>query len=174
MSRHFYKFILRRFLTGALAVCTGVIANSRDEYLAAAGPTPLRFRLEVARLDPAKALPPLKMGNEASTNAMVITNTVSAELPGNAAPGPDGSVSGSNTITVPEGAPTTPEEPIYANASLQPMQPQSNSQMNPISPQMLLRYFRNGTNEVLVPYTVDFTPPVRESHGESSAIYISE
>jgi hypothetical protein len=43
-----------------------------------------------------------------------------------------------------------------------------------ITPQMLIRYFNQGTNEVIVPASVEFTPPVPKSAaGGSSATYIS-
>jgi hypothetical protein len=43
-----------------------------------------------------------------------------------------------------------------------------------ITPQMLIRYFNQGTNEVIVPASVEFTPPTpKTAAGGSSATYIS-
>ena len=162
------------FVYSALAICTAVIGESRDPYLAAGGPTPLRFRLEVARLDPAKALPPLGMGDRvapvATTNAAPTTVT---EPPVGKSETSESLIDPAMIVGAVEEAVVS--ENVPANTTTFPEQkPGGGSSSGGISPQMLLRYFQGGTNEVLVPYSVDFTPPVPEKGARSSATYISE
>ena len=160
------------FVCCGLVICTAVVG--RDQYLAAAGPTPLRFRLEVARLDPAKALPRLDMGDRVvpvtTTNMAAATVT---EPPVVASEGSETMIN--QPIVAGAGEETAVSENLTANTTTSPEQKlNAGSGSAAISPQMLLRYFRGGTNEVLVPYSVDFTPPVPEKGARSSAIYISE
>lgn len=169
----FLKSALARYFLGALALSTAVIASNRDKYLAAVGPTPLRFQQVVPRLDPAKALPPLQMSDAAlvvrasdnATNAAPETFSPQVQIE------PQVYVSGSEASN--DSSAEALFQPLHPATHAGPTQPQNAA--NLISPQVLLRYFsRNGTNEVLVPYSVDFTPPVPTTGGSSSAIYISE
>lgn len=177
MVGSFFNFNLARlaiFVVGALVVCTGTLADSRDKYLAAAGPTPVRFQWDVPRLDPAKALPPLQMSDvvAASSAPGAPAEVFGPELPTSPAPEPDQLVVSDEDEPEQNLAPVTNVEPIF-EPNIEPVPKQNGA--SGISPQMLLRYFgRNGTNEVLVPYSVDFTPPVRPSGSGSSAVYISE
>jgi hypothetical protein len=158
----------------ALVISTAVIGGSRDQYLAAAGPTPLRFRLEVPRLDPAKALPPLGMGERPAPLANTNAEPVAVAEP------PVTNDEGVETMLEPVKT-IESEANSGAVANLRPETqgwPDQNagyeSGSSMVAPQMLLRYFQGGTNEVLVPFSVDFTPPVRTERRESSAIYKSE
>ena len=147
----------------------GAFATDRDMYLAAAGPTPLRFQWDLPRLDPARLLPPLQMSDNVAA-----TNTP-AGLTAQSAPEIRKPVSIDEAQIV-----GTPNDGNVEMTSIEPVSPTADAQTqqnppNQISPQMLLRYFgRNGTNEVLVPYSVDFTPPVPRRTGDSSAVYISK
>lgn len=159
-----------KFAAVLLLIGTGALATDGDMYLAVAGPTPLRFQWELPQLDPARLLPPLQM-----SDAGTPTNAPAVVVPQSA------SEAHKPATTNNEGQELTP----HANGNvdmtaLEPLMPAANSEATPqnvanqISPQVLLRYFsRNGTNEVLVPYSVDFTPPVPPRTGDSSATYMS-
>ena len=145
-----------------------VTAGNRDKYLPAAGPVPLRFRAETPEFNPEWILGPLQMSDAPLTNQppekveAKETSSVGIEA---------GSVNevsdGSEQVTLDARGPA-----MATNVSLRP---QATSLAAPISPQMLLRYFSgNGTNEVLVPYPLEFTPPVPTRTAESTAIYVSE
>lgn len=153
-----------------LVIGTGVLATGGDRYLATAGPTPLRFQWDLPQLDPARLLPPLPM-----SDAIAATNTPAASVPQSAS---EALKSGTGNE-----APAVATD-NYGNVDMTSLEPiltatdgetPPQNTVNQISPQMLLRYFsRNGTNEVLVPYSVDFTPPVPRRTGDSSAQYISK
>jgi hypothetical protein len=154
-------------LVVALGVCTGVTAGNRDKYLAAAGPLPLRFRAETPEFNPEWILGPLKMSDEPSTNKP--PEEVGAKEASSSAAEP-----GTNLVTEHsehvDMVMLDPRGP--ASEALPAKEPGSGA---PMSPQMLLRYFgRNGTNEVLVPYPLEFTPPVPTRTAESTAVYVSE
>lgn len=154
-----------------LVVGTGMFAADRDMYLAAAGPTPLRFQWDLPQLDPARLLPPLQMSDKvAGTNAAPQTVTESrkpVDFQSEAHEPREGPVNANQDAVM-----TVPEMSMPVAAEAAETKPNG---VNQISPQVLLRYFsRNGTNEVLVPYSVDFTPPVPARTGDSSAIYISK
>ena len=161
---HLFKNTLTRLFLGVILIHTVVFADDREMYLAATGPTPLRFRLETERLDPEKALPPLRMEDPKpavpSTNAEPIAVERTAETPATAAP-VEYTLQGATNVQEIESPPMS-EAPKL-------------NQMNSVSPQMLLRYFtKGGTNEVLIPYPVEFTPPVPVRSSGSSAQYISD
>lgn len=162
---HIFKDSLTRLFLGVVLIHTVVFANDREMYLAATGPTPLRFRFETERLDAEKALPPLRMEDPKpvvpSTNAEPIAVEQNAETSAAAAP-VEYTLQGATNVQAVESAPIS-EAPPKLN------------QMNSVSPQMLLRYFtKGGTNEVLIPYPVEFTPPVPVRSSGSSAQYISD
>ena len=161
------KFIIKSAVL-YLLVGTGMFAADRDMYLAAAGPTPLRFRWDLPQLDPARLLPPLQMSDKvAATNAapQTVTETqkpVDFQSEAHEVPA---IANGDTMTTVPQTAMSFAAEEAKTKPNV----------VNQISPQILLRYFSgNGTNEVLVPYPVDFTPPVPTRTGDSSATYISK
>src|SRR5688500_1679176 len=170
MVGSFLNFNLARLIAGAIVVCTGAVANNWDGYLAAAGPTPIRLQWEVPRLDPAKALPPLQMSDAMATGGgpEATAEVLGPERPASPVPEPEQLVANGENEPAQNVTPITRIEP-----NLEPAPKQNEA--SEILPQMLLRYFgRNGTNEVLVPYSVDFTPPVRSPGSGSSATYISE
>ena len=174
MVGSFFNFNLARFIVGALVVCTGLLAGNRDKYLAAAGPTPIRFQNVVPQLDPAKVLPLLQMSDvpDANSAPVAAAEVLGPELPTNWTSEPELMSAGGEEEPAQNLTPVTNGEPIF-EPNIEPVPKQNGA--GGISPQMLLRYFgRNGTNEVLVPYSVDFTPPVRQSGSGSSAVYISE
>jgi hypothetical protein len=174
MMGPFKKYKLTRCLMGVLLICSGMVVHSRDQYLAAAGPTPLRFQLEVLRLDPAKALPPLSMGDQVTaTNTNNATKVINAETT-SLTPPAEHLPSGTQTTLSPNNPSAPVDESNNAISNWEPLPEQANTGSGIASPQMLLRYFRGGTNEVVVPYSVDFTPPVRDHRTDSSAEYISE
>jgi hypothetical protein len=152
-------------LVAMFGVCAGVTAGNRDKYLPAAGPVPLRFRAETPEFNPEWILGPLPMSDAPVTNQP--PDKVEAKetsLPATEA----GNVvsDDSEHVLDPRG---------LAMSTDLTLRPQAVGSAAPLSPQMLLRYFRgNGTNEVLVPYPLEFTPPVPTRTAESTAIYISE
>ena len=166
----FIRIILSRAVYGALLLGTAagasMLASDREKYLAAAGPTPIRLLSEAPRLDPMKALPRLRMSDAVE----------SLKAPEPTQPG--AREAGANAIGAPQEQSRTSTEVTL----LQPLPAMTNNETAPIqepapqvSPQMLLRYFSSGgTNEVLVPYAVDFTPPVPRRSGDSKAVYISQ
>ena len=168
----FVNLFIRQALSrvSVAALLLGVSAGGRtfasdgEKYLAAAGPTPIRILMEAPRLDPTKALPRLRMSDAvkpvkaalaAQPNAReAIVNRLETAEP----------ATGSGELISMQALPTT------TNNETPKQEPTTQ-----VSPQMLLRYFsRGGTNEVLVPYTVDFTPPVPRKGGDSKAVYIVE
>jgi hypothetical protein len=161
-----------KFAALFLLISTGVLATDRDMYLATAGPTPLRFQWDLPQLDPARLLPALPM-----SDAGAATNASAAVVPQSAPEAQKPTTTSNEAQEV-----TTDANGNVDMTALEPGMPANNnegiSQQNvahQISPQVLLRYFsRNGTNEVLVPYSVDFTPPVPSRTGDSSATYISK
>ena len=143
-----------------------LLASDGDKYLAAAGPTPIRLLAEVPRLDPMKALPRLRM----SDAVQIAKATETIQLPVKEQAVSAVSAQANESPTNIEIVPTQPLPPM-TNNEMEP-KPESAPQ---VSPQMLLRYFsRGGTNEVLVPYPVDFTPPMPRSSEGSKAVYISQ
>jgi hypothetical protein len=140
-----------------------MLASDREKYLAAAGPTPIRLLIEAPRLNPMKALPRLRMSSAIEPVKAVQTIEASTRE----------QVAGRIDVVT---------EPATANSEMNLIEPATNNETAPkqgpaaqVSPQMLLRYFsRSGTNEVLVPYSVDFTPPVPRRSGDSKAVYISQ
>ena len=164
------SFFNIRFAALFLVIGTGVLATGGDRYLATAGPTPLRFQWDLPQLDPARLLPPLPMSDAiAATNTPGVPQSASEALKSVPAGNEAQAVATDNYGNVD----MTSLEPILPATDSETPPPQNT--VNQISPQMLLRYFsRNGTNEVLVPYSVDFTPPVPTRTGNSSAQYISK
>ena len=142
-----------------------MFASDREKYLAAAGPTPIRILAEAPRLDPMKALPRLRMFDAEQVKVAETPQVPAKEQAVNPVAVPnDGS-----SINI-QMVPTQPLPPMTNNESEPSQEPAPQ-----VSPQMLLRYFtRGGTNEVLVPYTVDFTPPMPRQNGDSKAVYISQ
>jgi hypothetical protein len=154
-------------LIAALGFCAGVTAGNRDKYLPAAGPVPLRFRAETPEFNPEWILGPLQMSDAPVTNQppekVEAKETSSAET---------GTV---NEVSDDRERVETLDPRGPAMATDVSLRPQTTASAAPMSPQMLLRYFgRNGTNEVLVPYPLEFTPPVPRRTAESTAVYISE
>ena len=163
----FIRIFSSRVVFGALllGIPAGVslLASDWEKYLAAVGPTPIRLLSEAPRLNPMKALPRLRMSDAVEVvtaaepqpvtkEAIVRSSGASNEEPG----------------TSPE---ITLMEPLPSVTNNEPAMRQEPAAQ--VSPQMLLRYFTgNGTNEVLVPYSVDFTPPVPRRSGDSKAVYI--
>ena len=136
-------------------------------YLVKVGPKPLRFQIVTVQLDPAKSLPPLRMSDDPvppiSMPSPEIYGPQPEEIvstgepdPGTGQPGP---VDTSGFIPVPP--------PSTNSAS---MTPPPDAQ---ITPQMLLRFFKLGTNEVVVPAPVAITPPFPGPRN-SSATYFSK
>ena len=165
----FIRIFLSRLNLGALllgfAASVSMFASDREKYLAAAGPTPIRLLAEAPRLDPMKALPRLRMFDAEQVKVAERPQVPVKEQAVNPVAVPtDGS-----SINI-EIAPNQPLPPMTNNESEPKQEPAAQ-----LSPQMLLRYFtRGGTNEVLVPYTVDFTPPMPRQNGDSKAVYISQ
>ena len=163
----FIRILLSRVVLGALllGMTAGVTtrASDREKYLAAAGPTPIRLLIEAPRLDPMKALPRLRMSNAVEPVKAVQTTEGSVK---EQVVGPPLAVNSEMNLI----EPFEPLPPATTNETAPKQEPTAQ-----VSPQMLLRYFsRNGTNEVLVPYSVDFTPPVPRRSGDSKAVYISQ
>jgi hypothetical protein len=172
MSGSFFRHRLIRWILCALAVTATGVAGNRDKYLAAAGPTPLRFQREVPQFNPAWLLPELDMGDEKPAQT-----TKSAEATETAPPANTNTGAAADQQVQPETQNTIPEEIVLPAtqplANSEPIQKQSST--GPLSSQALLRFFtRNGTNEVLVPYDIEFTPPVPGRTTGSSAVYVSE
>ena len=131
-----------------------------DGYLAKVGPSPLRFQVGELRCNPALVLPPLKMSDEGSTNAVVSTQT------------------STNAVNLFEEI--RPAEEISVASTVITAQPfqgflggNSNPEENAVNPQVFLRYFnKSGNQEALLTPQVPFMPPAPSAG--SSAIYISE
>jgi hypothetical protein len=159
------------WLVAVLGVCAGVTANNRDKYLPAAGPVPLRFRAETPEFNPEWILGPLQMSDAAVTNKPPENVEPKENISAATENGPANQVSeASEQIEI---ARFEPSEAKVDGLAL-PKESARNS-AGPISPQMFLKYFsRNGTNEVLVPYPLEFTPPVPTRTAESTAVYVSE
>ena len=173
MLRPLLKHNLALWICSAVTACTAINAGNRDPYLAASGPTPLRFAQEIPEFNPAWLLPELDMGD--GKNAKKAADEPKVEPEVKTEPLTQRVVEPEKPIEVPEPVSENLSEPTQPLTNIEP--PRTEPSTGPISPQMLLRYFsRGGTNEVLVPYNVEFTPPVKnkESTGGSSAIYISE
>ena len=158
-----------------LAICSGVCACDRDKYLAAAGPKPLRFASEVSEYNPAWLLPKLDMGGLAAVDVTATEKLI--DKPAEATPEPPAEAETLKSNDVPET--NTDPRPEHAAELSQPLPadvvPSENSGIAPLSAQTLLRFFTGkGTNEVVVPYDLEFTPPVRPAGKGSSAEYISE
>lgn len=164
---------LALWFCSAVTVCTAINAGNRDPYLAASGPTPLRFAQEIPEFNPAWLLPKLNMGDGKITKKAADEPKVEPEV--KAEPPAKPVIELAKPIEITEPVSENTSEPTQPLTNIEP--PKTEASAGPISPQMLLRYFsRGGTNEVLVPYNVEFTPPVKnkESTSGSSAIYISE
>jgi hypothetical protein len=134
---------------------------------------------EVPQFNPAWLLPELDMGNKPAANTAAPGQATAPSEPATN-PGAESSAEaapeGTNDETI---APDPAVEPV-AEVPQQNLQTLTNDEQNrtpagTIALQTLLRYFtRNGTNEVLIPFDVGFTPPVPSRSGGSSATYISE
>jgi hypothetical protein len=156
-------------LVATLGFCAGVTAGNRDKYLPAAGPVPLRFRAETPEFNPEWILGPLQMSDAPVTNQP--PEKVETKETSSAAKQP-GTVNEVSSESEPLETLDPRGPAMSTDVSLRP---QTTASAAPMSPQMLLRYFsRNGTNEVLVPYPLEFTPPVPTRTAESTAVYISE
>ena len=167
------KQTLPALLCSAVTLCTTVTADNRDKYLPAAGPTPLRFAVEMPEFNPAWLLPALDMGEAKATTKAAEEPKPTSEVKNEGAQHP--AVEPEKPIEVPNASIVGTTDPIQPNAAIEP--PKTEIPIGPVSSQMLLRYFsRGGTNEILVPYNVEFTPPVKNGGpgSGSSAIYISE
>ena len=150
-------------LIGALLVSAGTFAG--DNYLAAIGPAPIRFREAKPEYDPAKVLPPLKMADAPATNVVeTVTQSEPIVRPAETTP----------VATEPTATPQPPAAvPVEIAPQPQPGMPESRTESNQMTPQMLLRYFsKDGSREVFVPAPLEFTPPP-SSGTRSSAVYNS-
>jgi hypothetical protein len=145
---------------------TASISLGGSGYLARVGPSPLRFAIVPARLDPATALPPLTPPEEIVTTTTPSTNlTTSMEF------GPQPLSASLNSTNSP-GEILIGPEPLDSSNSTQA--PSELPAQTGISPQMLLRYFnRPGTREALISAPLEFTPPTPNANSGSSATYIS-
>jgi hypothetical protein len=162
---------------GATLVCAGVLAGNNGNYLAAMGPSPLRFRAAAPVYDAGMVLPALDMGYATETNVVEKLPTATRVTEMNEGTGftpvETESPQPVTKSTPPPGATSVPE--TY-NSEVKPAQSQ-------ITPQMLLRYFKqNGTTdggtgaskEVMMP--MEFTPPAPAAGttpSKSSATYLS-
>lgn len=162
MSSFFkHTILLELFVTGWL-VCASNAADQRYMYLAVCGPTPVRFQTLMPEYDPAKVLPALQMSDTP------FTNSVPAEIKpaqvATPAPAPEPAPV---AVTPPPPEITLPVEPPV------PAVPEQKPDLNQITPQMLLRYFRqDGAKEIVIPAPLEFTPPTPSSD-RSSATYSS-
>ena len=153
-------------LLAALGFCAGATAGNRDKYLPAAGPAPLRFRAETPEFNPEWILGPLQMSDAP------VTNTPPEKVELKEASKETGSM---NEVSDDSEHVVTLDPRGPAMSTDLSLRPQTTASAAPMSPQLLLRYFGgNGTNEVLVPYPLEFTPPVPTRTAESTAIYVSE
>lgn len=124
-------------------------------YLSKLGPSPLRFQQLPPRADIATALPPLQMSDKPTTPEASGTTPAPVEDYGPELP----------PITIEP----QPEPEVNATAVPEPQPVEE----EPISPQMLLRYFNNGGNkEAIIQAPMEFTPPA-PTRG-SSATYSSQ
>src|SRR5687768_12800913 len=134
------KHNLALWFCSAVTACTAINAGNRDPYLAASGPTPLRFALEIPEFNPAWLLPELDMGDGKNVKKAADEAKVEAEV--KSEPSAQTVVEPEKPIEVPEPVSENPSEPTQPLANIEP--PKTETSAGPISPQMLLRYFSRG------------------------------
>ena len=162
---------VRRLIIGALLISAGTLAGEKQNYLAAIGPTQLRFRVAQPEYDPAKVLPPLKMSDTPATNTVETETVTQPENPVASRPAETTAVAPEQTGT-PE---VSTSIPVQNTPPPQPQQmtPEARTESSQMTPQMLLRYFsKDGNREVILPVAVEFAPPPPRGNG-SSAVYTS-
>jgi hypothetical protein len=158
---------VQRLLIGALLICAGTAGGEKQNYLAMVGPMPLRFRVATAQYDPVNVLPPLKMSDAPATN---VVETVTKPDPPEVVRPVETTEGVPEKTTPSERAPNVPVE----QTPTAPIAPAARTEASQMTPQMLLRYFKgDGTREVVVPSTVEFTPPPPIGGSRSSAVYTS-
>jgi hypothetical protein len=152
--------------TAYLAAGTSYSAGGTG-YLVKVGPKPLRFQVSTPQLDPAKVLPALRMSDDPvppiSMPSPEIYGPQQEQIVSTGEPDP-----GTTTAAPIDTSTFIPVPP--PNTNFPSMTPPRDAQ---ITPQMLLRFFNQGTNEVAVPAPVEFTPPFPGPRN-SSATYISK
>lgn len=185
------KFKLMVALGGILAVAVTVQARGRSAYLAVSGPAPLRYAVVETNANQFPSMPSVLIADPASAHMAPPVTQPATKPETNAPPSSTGSnpsVEISTSAPADTNAPAMtmlPEPPAtpsndYTNVELVPGYKQTASDLLVMTPQMLNEYFKpaagkNGTDKervsVVVPMTVDFTPPTPRTAPASSATY---